>query len=185
MARSPVQKKLSVVTPVASVFHPSVILSLLGQIVLHLYCLFQGWTAAIEFRSIDYKRDLEGDFEPNLTNTVIFILCSTMHVSSFVGNYEGRPFLCPLHENKTLSYAIGGFFAFLLLCVSEIFPPINYLVSLQELPSEELRWFLVRLMFLDLCGTSAISYGLSYLRISWVEKEREGQVPQWKKYRPR
>ena len=64
------------------------------QLVVHMSALLYGWQLANTYRPRDYKRDLDGEFEPNLTNTVVFLLMATSHASSFFSNYEGHP----IHE---------------------------------------------------------------------------------------
>merc|ERR1712166_747628 len=96
VSRSAPAKDLAKQLPTFSVFHWSVTLSLLCQLATHLAILLYGWQLANAHRPADWKRDLEGDFDPNLTNTVVFQLMASMHASSFLANYEGHPFMQPL-----------------------------------------------------------------------------------------
>merc|ERR1719316_2342010 len=84
VSRSAPAKKLAKQQPISSVFHWSVMLSLFLQLLVHCSVLIRGWQLAISTRISGFKRDLEGEFQPNLTNTVVFQLMAAMHISSFL-----------------------------------------------------------------------------------------------------
>ena len=105
VSRSAPAKQLAKQQPISSVFDWPVMSTLACQLLIHLITLFSGWQMANQFRAKDFKRDLEGDFEPNLTNTVVFELMAAMHAASFLANYDGHPFMQPLSANKPLMYS--------------------------------------------------------------------------------
>ncbi|CEM01515.1 unnamed protein product [Vitrella brassicaformis CCMP3155] len=146
-------KKLSPERPVSSVFAPSVLLSIVGQAAIHFTTLIWGWKTASELRPIDYKPDLEGEFSPNLTNTVVFFLIASMHVSSFLANYEGAPFMLPFFDNKLMLYGVGIFIGVLGILVTETVPDLNELFSLVKFPTAQFRHLMTLLVLLDIGGT--------------------------------
>jgi len=157
VSRSTPSKNLAKQLPTSSVFHWSVLLALFFQLVTHLAVLFYGWQCANSLRPRDWKRDLEGEFDPNLTNTVVFILMSAMHASSFLSNYEGHPHMTPLTQNKPLLYALICFITMIVALANESVPELNDSLSLVLSPTDEFRKKLVGLVIADVC----ISFGLS------------------------
>ena len=53
----------------------------------------------------DPTMERDGDFEPNMLSTGIFLITCTMVLNSFFINYSGKPHMEPLHKNKLLYYA--------------------------------------------------------------------------------
>eukprot|EP00438_Fugacium_kawagutii_P030764 Skav215269 [mRNA] locus=scaffold2881:117638:120661:+ [translate_table: standard] len=139
VSRSAPAKQLAKQQPISSVFDWPVMSTLACQLLIHLFTLFTGWQMANQFRSKDFKRDLEGDFEPNLTNTVVFELMAAMHAASFLANYDGHPFMQPLSANKPLMYSLIFFVAVIVACASEVIPDLNHSLSLVLSPSPEFQ----------------------------------------------
>merc|ERR1719188_2425908 len=101
--------------------------------------LLKGWTLANSFRPKDFKRDIEGDFDPNLTNTLVFQLIAAMHASSFLANYEGHPFMQPMSSNRALVYSLGLFVVVIFTTASEVLPELNSSLSLVVSPDANFR----------------------------------------------
>lgn len=139
VSRSEPAKQLAKQLPTSSVFAWHVLVTLFIQLVVHLACLWYGWSLALEFREKDYKRDLEGEFAPNLTNTVIFEIIAAMHASSFMANYEGHPFMQPLTSNRPLFYSMIFFVGVIFLCATEVMPDLNESLSLVPFPNDAFR----------------------------------------------
>ena len=53
----------------------------------------------------DPTMERDGDFEPNMLSTGIFLITCTMVLNSFFVNYSGKPHMEPLQKNKLLYYA--------------------------------------------------------------------------------
>lgn len=167
VSRSAPAKMLAKQMPTCSVFAWNVMVTLGIQLVVHLTCLYYGWTLANEFRAKDFKRNLEGDFEPNLTNTVVFQLIATMHASSFLANYEGHPFMQPLSSNRPLVYALGAFLAVVFLCATEVIPDLNELLSLVTSPTEEFRNKICMILAADIVLSVSLSKSVYWLAV-WM-----------------
>jgi len=159
VSRSAPAKDLAKQRPNGSVFAWHVLLTLALQLIVHVGVLVSGWKLATSLRDKEFKRDLEGDFEPNLTNTVVFQLMAAMHASSFLANYEGHPFMQPLTANKPLLYSLSVFVLLIFATGSEVIPEFNSALSLVPSPNEDFRRQVVTLLMLDV----GLSVGLSRL----------------------
>lgn len=157
--------------PISSVFHPTVFLSLVLQSSLHIYTLFTAWKIACELRPHDYKPNIDGQFEPNLVNSVVFLLIASMHASTFLSNYEGAPFMTPLVQNRPLCSALGFLIGTLLLLVFEVFPDFNAWLSLVPFPTYEFKQQIVWLVFLDLGGSWFV--GCLLRQVGWWWEKRK------------
>jgi cation-transporting ATPase 13A1 len=150
VSRSNPSKKLAKQQPISSIFHWSMMLSLVLQLVVHVGVLVIGWRLAIAHRPPSYRRNLEGDFSPNLTNTVVFLLTSSMHITSFLANYEGEPFMQPYSTNKPLLYGSIFFVWMLVVTTTEVIPDLNELLSLVAFPSADFRNQILVLLAVDI-----------------------------------
>ena len=117
---------LSPVRPLRSIFHPALFLSIIGQLVIHVFVMSYatelvhaatGEKAAFpeaipvakvseeEKKMPAKRRDRSGNkapFELCLLNTVIFLIETVQRVCVMLVNYKGRPFMMGSLENKTL-----------------------------------------------------------------------------------
>ncbi|KAJ1606241.1 hypothetical protein OJ253_2823 [Cryptosporidium canis] len=57
--------------PPNSIFSPMVFLSFLLQALIHLSVIYLGWKISYSLMPLDYSRNIDGPFEPNLINTTI------------------------------------------------------------------------------------------------------------------
>uniref|UniRef100_A0A7S1SFD5 Uncharacterized protein n=1 Tax=Alexandrium catenella TaxID=2925 RepID=A0A7S1SFD5_ALECA len=151
--------------PSGSVFSWPVLLSLALQLAVHMTVLFSGWQLAKGYRPKDFKRDVEGEFEPNLTNTLVFQLMAAMHASSFLANYEGHPFMQPLTANKALVYSLGIFIFIIFATASEAMPDLNSGLSLVASPDANFRQQTLLLLLLDIVLSVALSRGVGTLAV--------------------
>jgi len=178
VSRSAPAKQLAKQQPISSVFDWPVMSTLACQLLIHLITLFSGWQMANQFRAKDFKRDLEGDFEPNLTNTVVFELMAAMHAASFLANYDGHPFMQPLSANKPLMYSLIFFVTVIVACASEVIPDLNHSLSLVLSPSPEFQ----RKILLLVVGDIALSFGtarcISLLALHWRGRSAEQRAHQ-------
>jgi len=178
VSRSAPAKQLAKQQPISLVFDWPVMSTLACQLLIHLITLFSGWQMANQFRAKDFKRDLEGDFEPNLTNTVVFELMAAMHAASFLANYDGHPFMQPLSANKPLMYSLIFFVTVIVACASEVIPDLNHSLSLVLSPSPEFQ----RKILLLVVGDIALSFGtarcISLLALHWRGRSAEQRAHQ-------
>ena len=94
-------------------------------------------------------RNPEGDFKINVLNSVVFLLQASMTISTFAANYEGRPFMQDLKENRTMSRLIFGSLIVIILSALNFLPELTDFMELAPLPNEEFRQNLVLLLIFD------------------------------------
>eukprot|EP00916_Digyalum_oweni_P016690 GHVL01027353.1.p1 GENE.GHVL01027353.1~~GHVL01027353.1.p1 ORF type:complete len:507 (+),score=117.71 GHVL01027353.1:1401-2921(+) len=163
LSKSSPSKILSSERPVTSVFAPSVILSIVWQTTVHLSCVTTGWLLCRQQRPPDWLPNIDGDFSPDLTNTVVFYLVASMNISSFIANYEGPPFIAPLSENKLLQNGLIFYIICLLIFVAEIFPDFNIALELVLAPTFSLRLIFVALVLIDMIFSISGARLIQYL----------------------
>ncbi|CAK0833011.1 unnamed protein product [Prorocentrum cordatum] len=178
VSKSHPAKQLAKHQPISSVFAWPVLLSLGLQLVVHMAVLLKGWMMATALRPKDFKRDVEGDFEPNLTNTVVFQLVAAMHASSFLANYEGYPFMEPLSKNRALLYSLGLLVAVLFATVAELSTDLNESLSLVPAPSEDFRQQMLLLLAADIGLSVLLSRGVSAFALRLREQAAERRAVQ-------
>lgn len=108
---------------------------------------------------VRFVRKLEDlKFEPNLLNSAIFLISLSMQVSTFVINYQGKPFRESLLENKPLRNALAIVGSVAFICAFELYPEFNEWLELVVLP-QSFKTQLIAAMVLD--------FGLCWI-IEWV-----------------
>mmetsp|Transcript_7110 Transcript_7110/g.17335 ORF Transcript_7110/g.17335 Transcript_7110/m.17335 type:complete len:126 (-) Transcript_7110:179-556(-) len=97
--------------------------------------------------------DPDGEFKPNILNSVVFLISTSMTVATFLANYRGHPFMISLVENKLLLYSLLVTEFLLLICAMDVVPFVNRFMELAEMPNWEFRLALTSLMIADLVFT--------------------------------
>lgn len=77
----------------------------------------------------------DGEFKPNVLNTVVFLVDMAMQLIVFLVNYKGHPFMQSIKENKMLFYGLVVSCCFYLVLAMEIIPPFNRYMQLVAFPS--------------------------------------------------
>eukprot|EP00054_Salpingoeca_dolichothecata_P000146 m.16120 g.16120 ORF g.16120 m.16120 type:complete len:1361 (+) comp10277_c0_seq1:123-4205(+) len=141
--------QLSSVRPLTSIFHPALFLSLLGQFAIHLGTMYYTRHLTRPYLPENYAPSLEGKFEPNLVNSVVYLVTCVQQVSVFFVNYKGPPFNQSLAENSFLiwSLALCGVGAF--IAATNVMPMFNKWLQLVEYPSEAFGRTVVSLLAFD------------------------------------
>lgn len=154
-------EKLSSVRPLNSIFHPAMFFSLLGQFVIHLTCMMYSLSITKPYLPPDYKPKLDGEFEPNLINTVVFLVSAIQQVSVFAVNYKGRPFMQGIQENKALRFSLSAIAFGAFLCAMEFVPEFNAYIQLVKFPDEEFQYTILFILFINI----ALCYFLDRLLV--------------------
>lgn len=106
--------------------------------------------------------DLEGEFEPSLLNSAIYLLQLIQQISTFSINYQGRPFRESIRENKAMYWGLVGASAVAFSCATEFIPELNE--KLRMVPfTNEFKITLTVLMILDYSGCWLIENVLKHL----------------------
>ena len=127
--------KLAPLRPPPSALAPSVLLSVLGQFAMHLYTTIHGFHLAVEASASEPVPEADADFEPTLTNTVLFLLSTAMLLSTFAVNYTGRPYMASLASNKGLAFTLAAGAALVLLLTTGALPALEEYLELVPLPT--------------------------------------------------
>ncbi|KAI4840977.1 cation transporting ATPase [Plasmodium brasilianum] len=157
-------ENISNYSPPNSLFNISVIASLICQVFVHFFILIYGWKLASSYREPDYVPDLKGDIDPNIVNTCIYYLIYCINLSIFSSNYEGLPFMIPLHKNKEIIFIFISNIIFLFSLVLNILPFLNYFFSLVSFPNFHLQLVFLFLMISDIVVPYIICNFIRYLR---------------------
>lgn len=83
--------------------------------------------------SLGQGRDLEKKFSPSLLNTAIYLLGLSQQVSTFVLNFQGRPFREGIRENMPLYWGLVGVSAVAYSGSTNFVPELNSWLQLVEM----------------------------------------------------
>ncbi|SPQ92942.1 unnamed protein product (mitochondrion) [Plasmodiophora brassicae] len=154
--------RLSAERPQSSVFTVQMFLSIVGQFCIHLCALITAVSWAKPYAPTDAASlNPDGEFTPNVLNTVVYLVSSSMTLATFAANYKGHPFMASLAENKALLRALMGAGAFLLGATVEMMPELNEFLELHAMPAGAFRYDLALLMIGDFVGSVAYEQLLS------------------------
>jgi manganese-transporting P-type ATPase len=101
------------------------------------------------------------EFEPNLLNSVIYLMSVGLQTCTFAVNYKGRPFMESLGQNKPLLYSLIISFMSTFALALGLFPDINEQFQLVIIPND-MKLFVVEVLFIDLCASFAIDRILDF-----------------------
>ena len=154
--------------------------SVLGQFAIHIVTLIylsnyvykiEPWVSstpvlALTYLTSDHRRqsdvDLEGEFEPSLLNSAIYLLQLIQQISTFSINYQGRPFRESIRENKAMYWGLCAASGVAFSCATEFIPELNEKLRLVPF-STEFKITLTILMIFDYGGCWLIENVLKHL----------------------
>jgi len=90
----------------------------------------------------------DADFVPSLVNSGVFVLTTSMQLSTFATNYVGHPYMESLMENKSLFRCIVGCAIVAFITAAELVPPFNSFIQLVPFPAG-FKFKLLVVMILD------------------------------------
>lgn len=123
--------------------------------------------------------DLEGDFEPSLLNSAVYLLQLIQQISTFAINYQGRPFREGIRENRSMYWGLVLVSAVAFSCSTEFIPEIN--TKLRLVPfSTEFKMTMTGIMLLDYAGCwiveKVLKAGFSDFRPKDIAERRPDQI---------
>jgi cation-transporting ATPase 13A1 len=121
-----------------------------------------------DFRRLDV--DLEGEFEPSLLNSAVYLLQLIQQISTFSINYQGRPFRESIRENKAMYWGLVAAAGVAFSCATEFIPEVNEKLRLVPF-STEFKLVLTVLMTIDYAGCWAIENTLKRLFSDYSPKD--------------
>ena len=128
--------KLAPRRPPPSALAPSVLFSIAGQFVVHLRTTMQGFQLgqAAAASAFEPPPEADAEFEPTMTNTIVFLLSSAMLLTTFAANYTGRPYMGSLSSNKGMMATLIISAALVVLLTTGSVPDLASYLELQPLP---------------------------------------------------
>ena len=112
--------------------------------------------SALKFE-IPWKVTEKLKFQPGLMNTAIYLLGIIMQVSTFVVNYQGRPFRESLLENKPLRNSLAAVGGICVIATLEIYPEFNEWLELVPMPPV-FKFKLISALAIDFFGCFIIEW---------------------------
>ena len=153
--------KISPARPAKSVFAVSVVLSIIGQFLVHLGSLFAMLTLCEMY--IPHSEDavnlsVDGKFQPNLVNSAMFLLGGVIQMNNFVVNYRGEPFTQGISENTLFWNTVRALYLCVAAAASDTIAPLNDLLQMAPFPADypEFKSYLA----LILISNTALVYGV-------------------------
>lgn len=156
VAKSQPLERLSKERPQGSIFSVYLMLSIFGQVAVHIGCLIYIRFESLKFsEELEEQIDLDSAFQPSLLNSAIYLISLMMQISTFAINYEGRPFREGIRENKPLFNSLLIVTAIAVAAGLELSPSLNEKLQLVPFP-EEFKFKLVSTMAFDFFGAGFV-----------------------------
>lgn len=142
---------LSKERPQPNIFNPYIIGSVLGQFAIHIATLIYISNYVHRTEPRIENVDLEGEFEPSLLNSAVYLLQLIQQISTFAINYQGRPFREGIRENRGMYWGLLLVSGVAFSCSTEFIPEINE--KLKMVPfSTEFKMTMTAVMVADYVG---------------------------------
>lgn len=140
-------QRISPIKPPSTVFALSVVLSILGQFIVHLCSLVAVLHLCETFTAAeDFSLSPDGKFQPNVVNSSVFLLSAVMQINNFVINYRGHPYTQSITENVTLWRSVQVLYCVLLIVAGGQLEPLNDLLQMAPFPSSEFQGYLIAIV---------------------------------------
>lgn len=78
----------------------------------------------------------EAEFEPNIINSTVYLICMGLQVSTFAVNYKGHPFMESLRENRLLLYSILASSSVVLCLALNLVPDVQSAFQIIDFPDD-------------------------------------------------
>ena len=151
ISRAKPVEALSRERPQPNILNMYILGSVLGQFAIHCATLIYLSQYVYSIVPPDAEVDLEGDFEPSLLNSAVYLMQLIQQVSTFAINYQGRPFRESIKENRGMYWGLLACSFVAFAGSTEFIPELNDKLRLVKFTSE-FKWTLTTLMIVDYCG---------------------------------
>ena len=88
-------------------------------------------------RANDESLALDGEFKPNLKNSIMFIYQWWMQTTVIFVNYSGRPFMEDITENKKLRNLLAVMFFTAMCLIFDVSPDLRDYLELTPFPNRD------------------------------------------------
>jgi len=172
ISRAKSVEQLSKERPQNNIWNWYIIPSVLGQFAVHIATLIYIDKFVHKFEPAKDRSiiNLEGEFEPSLLNSAIYLLQLIQQISTFAINYQGRPFRESIKENKGMYWGIVLVSAVAFSCATEFIPEINEKLKLVPF-AYEFKVTMVAVMVLDYVGCWTVEKTLKTLFSDYKPKD--------------
>ena len=170
ISRAKSVETLSKERPHPNIFNVYIIGSILGQFAIHCATLIYLSQTVYRLEPASDDIDLEGEFEPSLLNSAVYLLQLIQQVSTFAINYQGRPFREGISENRGMYYGLLGCTFVAFSGATEFIPELNEKLRLVPFTGE-FKLILCILMILDYFGCFAIERILKHFFADFKPKD--------------
>jgi len=145
-------KRLHKERPPISIFHWSLVVSVIIQFAMHLYVLvfLANLCEPYITREGDESLVPDGEFKPNLKNSVLFVYQWWLQCSVIFVNYTGRPFMQSMSENPKLKYLLIANFLVLASCIFNTSDELRETFELVEYPNDDFKQTVIKVLVMDL-----------------------------------
>lgn len=161
---------LSKERPQPNIFNFYIIGSILGQFAIHIATLIYIARYCDKLAPRDPDIDLEGDFEPSLLNSAVYLLQLIQQISTFAINYQGRPFRENLSENRGMYLGILGVSGLAFACSTEFIPELNSQMRLVPF-SSDFKLTMTAIMIIDYVGCWVVEKVLKWAFSDYKPKD--------------
>lgn len=144
-------KKLHKERSPTSIFHWSLLISVSVQFAMHLYTLIFLVNLCEPYIDRDNDESLvpDGEFSPNIKNSVMFVYQWWLQLSVIFINYSGRPFMQGLNENRMLRNMLVFLFMVALACIFNTSDELREMLELVPYPNMEFKTTVVSSLMID------------------------------------
>lgn len=151
ISRAKPVEALSRERPQPNILNAYILGSVLGQFAIHCATLI--YLSNVVYRLVppSDEVDLEGEFEPSLLNSAVYLMQLIQQVSTFAINYQGRPFRESIRENRGMYWGLLACSFVAFAGSTEFLPELNEKLRLVPFTSE-FKWTLTTVMIVDFCG---------------------------------
>ena len=151
ISRAKPVEALSRERPQSNIMNVYILGSVLGQFAIHCATLIYLSNVVYSITPPSEEIDLEGEFEPSLLNSAVYLMQLIQQVSTFAINYQGRPFRESIRENRGMYWGLIACSFVALAGSTEFIPELNSRLRLVKF-TDSFKFTLTTLMLVDYVG---------------------------------
>ncbi|KAK5086529.1 putative cation-transporting ATPase 1 [Lithohypha guttulata] len=157
ISRAKSVEALSRERPQPNILNMYILGSVLGQFAVHCATLIYLSRVVYSIVPPSDELDLEGEFEPSLLNSAVYLMQLIQQVSTFAINYQGRPFRESIRENRGMYWGLIACSFVAFAGSTEFIPELNEKLRLVPF-TYNFKVTLTTLMVLDYVGCWVVEY---------------------------